>query len=121
VLVSRPKNKNKLKLVRPARNRAEESGVAGQPQLVLQASLLPTPHFVHIMTEILYSRSLLRASRAVSSFNGTRPAIFSFQRRGFADVTTDDMTLPLKGYKVLDMTRVLAGVCCTACTLPYAC
>lgn len=27
-----------------------------------------------------------------------------------ADVADDDMTLPLKGLKVLDMTRVLAGV-----------
>ena len=30
--------------------------------------------------------------------------------RGFAAVTTDDNELPLKGYRVLDMTRVLAGV-----------
>ena len=30
--------------------------------------------------------------------------------RGFATAAKDDGKLPLKGYKVLDMTRVLAGV-----------
>jgi succinate--hydroxymethylglutarate CoA-transferase len=39
-----------------------------------------------------------------------RSAICSVRRRGFAEAAADGMTLPLKGYKVLDMTRVLAGV-----------
>lgn len=62
------------------------------------------------MAPSIFPRSLLRASRAVSHPNGMRSAIYSVRRRGFAEVAMDDMTLPLKGYKVLDMTRVLAGV-----------
>ena len=57
------------------------------------------------------SRSLLIASRSISRPNVSFSALYSLRRRGFADVATDDMSLPLKGYKVLDMTRVLAGVC----------
>lgn len=55
------------------------------------------------------ARSLLGASTAIKRFNGSRSAFYS-SRRWFADVANDDMTLPLKGIKVLDMTRVLAGV-----------
>ena len=55
------------------------------------------------------ARSLFRAARALSRSNGHRSAFYN-SRRGLADVANDDMTLPLKGIKVLDMTRVLAGV-----------
>jgi succinate--hydroxymethylglutarate CoA-transferase len=55
------------------------------------------------------ARSLLRASRALLWPNGHRSAFYN-SRRGLADIANDDMTLPLKGIKVLDMTRVLAGV-----------
>ena len=62
------------------------------------------------MTTSISTRSLIRASRAFAHSNGVRQALRNVRRRGFADVAADDMTLPLKGYKVLDMTRVLAGV-----------
>jgi succinate---hydroxymethylglutarate CoA-transferase len=65
---------------------------------------------MHIMAPLIFHRSLLRASRAVSHPNGRRSTIYSVWRRSFADFAAGDMTLPLKGYKVLDMTRVLAGV-----------
>lgn len=63
------------------------------------------------MANHLCTQLLIRASRASFLPNGTRSAIGSIRRRTFADVASDDMTLPLKGYKVLDLTRVLAGVC----------
>jgi succinate--hydroxymethylglutarate CoA-transferase len=61
------------------------------------------------MSAPICSRVLLQASRTLSRSNGLRGA-FSNGRRGMADVAGGDMTLPLKGLKVLDMTRVLAGV-----------
>jgi len=62
------------------------------------------------MRPLLHARSLLRASRTILSPNGPSSAFCNVRRRGFADVADNDMALPLKGYKVLDMTRVLAGV-----------
>lgn len=53
---------------------------------------------------------LLRATRSLLSSNGTRYSSRRVQCRRFASVAQDDSKLPLKGYKVLDMTRVLAGV-----------
>ncbi|KAG0649928.1 Succinate-hydroxymethylglutarate -transferase [Hyphodiscus hymeniophilus] len=61
------------------------------------------------MATPLGPRSLIRASRAILRPKG-RPAAIHNSRRGLTDVANDDMTLPLKGVKVLDMTRVLAGV-----------
>ena len=49
------------------------------------------------------------ASSTVLKHNGTRIAANASRRRCFVDVASD-ATLPLKGIKVLDMTRVLAGV-----------
>lgn len=66
------------------------------------------------MATIMQTRSLLRVSRAVSTFNCQPLACHNTRSRGFADVaSTDDGKLPLKGYRVLDLTRVLAGVCMT--------
>lgn len=61
------------------------------------------------MATPIRARYLLEASRAALGFNGSRSAFYT-SRRGLADVANDDITLPLKGIKVLDMTRVLAGV-----------
>ncbi|PQE21124.1 transferase family III protein [Rutstroemia sp. NJR-2017a WRK4] len=56
------------------------------------------------------SRSLTRASRVLRQSNGFRLAVKQTCRRGLANATANGMTLPLEGYKVLDLTRVLAGV-----------
>ena len=54
-------------------------------------------------------RRLSTASGIISKRNGTQIASNAAWRRCFANVA-DDANLPLKGIKVLDMTRVLAGV-----------
>jgi len=56
-----------------------------------------------------WSRVLSRASRTTVKRNGTGTTSNASRRRCFSDVAYD-ATLPLKGIKVLDMTRVLAGV-----------
>lgn len=55
-------------------------------------------------------KTLPRHCRRLAGLNGYRSTSCNVQRRTFADVAADDSTLPLQGYKVLDMTRVLAGV-----------
>jgi succinate--hydroxymethylglutarate CoA-transferase len=48
--------------------------------------------------------------RALSKVNGFAGARNGSKRRNFATVAIEDGSLPLKGYRLLDMTRVLAGV-----------
>lgn len=62
------------------------------------------------MPPSLCSRLIPRASKIISKSNGVGSVVYGAGRRGMADVANSDMTLPLKGIKVLDMTRVLAGV-----------
>ena len=52
----------------------------------------------------------LRVITTSQSFNGTTIWRQRASSRSFASIAQDDSKLPLKGYKVLDMTRVLAGV-----------
>ena len=58
------------------------------------------------------SRSIHRRAsvRALSSVNGLENSRNALRWRGVASVAGNDNELPLKGYRVLDMTRVLAGV-----------
>jgi succinate--hydroxymethylglutarate CoA-transferase len=66
--------------------------------------------FTITMPRSIASKSLLLASTQVLRPNGFRSVLCGARCRKFADIA-NDMTLPLKGIKVLDMTRVLAGVC----------
>lgn len=71
-----------------------------------------SPPAAHISTcnmVSLPSQSLVRASRTIARSNGWCSTICGIQQRSFA-AAGNDGTLPLKGFKVLDMTRVLAGV-----------
>jgi hypothetical protein len=99
---------------------SRKSGVAGQPHLTFEPSPLSKHHLVNIMATSVPTRLLFRALRATSQTNG-RSAFCSIRRRSFADIAANDMTLPLMGYKVLDMTRVLAGVSAAYLILLYYC
>lgn len=72
-----------------------------------------TPPLYAQMSLSIFSRALARASGASRPFqrpNGGSSVVCAIRRRTFADASVDDMALPLKGYRILDMTRVLAGV-----------
>lgn len=63
-----------------------------------------------VMFKATINRTLTRAAASRSTL--LYPSIWTRQasRRGLATAAVDDTSLPLKGYRVLDMTRVLAGV-----------
>lgn len=56
------------------------------------------------------SRAVGGALRSIIGSNGLTQVEFQMPRRAFATSASDDGALPLRGFKVLDMTRVLAGV-----------
>lgn len=69
-------------------------------------------HFISFYRYIPVMSSLvsIRAIARCNLFAGSRPRSLNYvSRRGLA-TQADDGKLPLKGLKVLDMTRVLAGV-----------
>jgi hypothetical protein len=51
-----------------------------------------------------------RAVGALCKANGLKRLVCVARQRLFATAAVDDSALPLNGYRVLDMTRVLAGV-----------
>ena len=58
-----------------------------------------------------HRRGLLRSAKEILRSNGALIMTRTHSNiRGLATAARDDGKLPLKGYKVLDMTRVLAGV-----------
>jgi hypothetical protein len=61
-------------------------------------------------TAMIKSLYRQRALTAIKRSNGFRSVQEVQRRRHFASVAIDDNSLPLKGFRVLDMTRVLAGV-----------
>ena len=90
---------------------AEGLGKRGDTFTSTEASPCLTSKVSNIMAMISYSRLLSRASGVRSTFNVQLSVNYITRRRGFADLaSTEDGKLPLKGYKVLDLTRVLAGV-----------
>ena len=80
------------------------------PSSLLSRASQPTPFSrTFAMTPSLSTRLISRASKRVLQYNASCSAVGSFRHRQFANIA-DEVALPLKGYKVLDMTRVLAGV-----------
>ena len=65
---------------------------------------------MHVMMSLASSRTVAGALRSITRFNGADHARSGVKSRAFATSASSDGTLPLKGFKVLDMTRVLAGV-----------
>lgn len=87
----------------------EKSGVAGHNRSFYPSFTTVSSFPANIMATPNCARSLARASGTFLRPNGHRSAFYN-SRRGLATAADDGMTLPLKGIKVLDMTRVLAGV-----------
>lgn len=62
------------------------------------------------MNTLKFSRRCLYAASNKSIAERSYNQNVTVFNRGLATVAVDDSKLPLKGYRVLDMTRVLAGV-----------